>query len=99
MTSVNWLYRQWSKLVRTLTSASPLAVNTKQGGLGHRHIEVVDRAWGRGFKVSSDFAREYAPHVAMAASAGHITTEEGRDFYGKTWRITQEGLRVLDHGF
>ena len=96
MKLVNWLLQRLKKLARTSASGFPLVANTKSAPLGERLTDVLSRAWYQGFTTSSDFAREYAAHVAMAASSGLITTETEPDFYGKTWRITQEGLRQLD---
>jgi hypothetical protein len=56
---------------------------------------VVRRAWDRGFTVSSDFARQAAPLVAQAASAGFITTRIATNEWGTTWRVTPEGLAYL----
>ena len=54
-------------------------------------LKVVARAWLGGFRVQSDFARENAVSVGLAASLGLITTiNEGE--YGGMWRPTSKGL-------
>lgn len=49
-----------------------------------------------GFTCKSDFAREYAQFVAMAASSGFITTRLMEQVYGNVWQITSKGLVVLE---
>lgn len=46
------------------------------------------------FRVSSNFARSYAPQVAAAASAGLITTWTP-DGFTRQWRPTAAGLRLI----
>lgn len=58
--------------------------------------EVLDKAWRTPFRTKSNFARSHADAVALAASAGFITTQvRGRQF-GATWLITNQGLEVLN---
>ena len=45
--------------------------------------------------VSSNFARENAPYIAMAASMGLISTKITRDVYGNAWKPTTGGLSLL----
>jgi hypothetical protein len=57
--------------------------------------EVLERAWKSGFSTKSDFAREHADFVAMAASDGFITTRIAAGLYGRDWQITPSGLKHL----
>lgn len=56
---------------------------------------VLSRAWSNGFSVSSNFARKQSEMVAAAACLGLITTRTIRNAYGRDWRITPEGCRLL----
>ena len=56
---------------------------------------VLRRAWLEGFRTKSNFAREFADEVAIAASLGLITTKIGKDSFDKTWHITRKGLDHL----
>jgi hypothetical protein len=58
---------------------------------------VVHEAWITGFTTKSDFAREFADFVAMAASMGFITTRINSQVYGKQWQVTSRGLAALEH--
>jgi hypothetical protein len=55
---------------------------------------VLDRAWRNPFTVKSDFARDGALHVAIAASEGFITTKVETDSWGRRWCITEVGMEV-----
>ena len=55
---------------------------------------VLDRAWRRPFTVSSQFARQGAFYVAIAASEGMITTNCGEDTWGNRWLITEHGMET-----
>jgi hypothetical protein len=57
--------------------------------------EIVHKAYLSPFTVQSNFARKYATEIAMLASGGYLTTEERRDTFGKTWRVTSLGLAFL----
>lgn len=57
---------------------------------------VLRRAWLQGFRTKSNFAREYADEVAIAASLGLISTKIGKDQFDKTWHITRKGLDYVD---
>lgn len=49
--------------------------------------------------VQSDFAREYAQQIAALASQGCVSTKEGRNTYGRLWRITPPGIQqLIAHG-
>lgn len=56
---------------------------------------VLRRAWLQGFRTKSNFAREYADQVAIAASVGLISTKIGKDQFDKTWHITRKGMDFL----
>lgn len=69
--------------------------------IGRKLIEdklgpIVYKAWSEGFSVSSNFARQYAGHVGMAASMQLITTRITKNVYGSVWQITAKGIRVLN---
>lgn len=53
---------------------------------------VLHRAWSRGFKSKSNFARANAPAVAAAASCGLITSLEPGGAFGEVWHVTQAGI-------
>ncbi len=57
---------------------------------------VVREAWASGFTVSSDIARREAAWVATAATLQLITTREADGSFGRTWRVTKEGIRFLE---
>ncbi|MDH0613344.1 MULTISPECIES: hypothetical protein [Agrobacterium] len=58
-------------------------------------IEVLTRALEEPFKTKSNFAREHADLVAMAASDGFITTRVACGLYSRKWLITPTGLSHL----
>lgn len=58
-------------------------------------IVVLRRAWLVGFRTKSNFAREFADEVAIAASLGLISTKIGKDQFDKTWHITRKGMDYL----
>lgn len=58
--------------------------------------DILLKAYRDGFKVQSDFARQHSQAVAMLASLGYLSTREGYQQYGRTWRITELGLRTLE---
>lgn len=57
---------------------------------------VVTHAWRNCFATRSDYARQNAEAVAMAACLGLITTSIDKAHYGQTWRITGKGLHMLE---
>ena len=59
-------------------------------------VDVLLEANTRRLTVSSDFAREHAAIVAMAASQGLITTKIHLGLYGRYWVPTLLGLRLLN---
>jgi len=58
--------------------------------------KILERAWATPFTTKSDFARENADLVAMAASDGFITTRRAAGLYSNVWLITNRGLRHLE---
>ena len=56
---------------------------------------VLLRAYSSPFTVQSDFAREEAFGVALAASMGFISTVIG-GMASRHWRITESGLRYYE---
>ena len=99
---------EWRKKQAALsTLKSPLPQNIPWAELGLKRIEVdeyienlvslyivLDRAWRNPFTVKSDFARDGALHVAIAASEGFITTKVDTDSWGRKWCITEIGMEV-----
>jgi hypothetical protein len=63
---------------------------------GPKLIDLLYRAWSEPFTTKSDFAREYADLIGMAASDGLITTRQATGLYGNKWLITAPGLKTLD---
>lgn len=69
----------------------------QQGNVSDGLLRVVDEAYLRGFTLQSEFARRNAELVAVAASKSLITTEVGtKASFGRTWRVTSKGLRLLN---
>ena len=72
----------------------------KKVKIGQRRIEqdlapVLTKAWKTGFTCQSNFAREQANLVGMAASMGLITTRIIEGVYSRDWHMTAKGIRVL----
>lgn len=57
---------------------------------------VLKRAWLNPFRTKSNYARQYANEIAIAASLGLITTKVGKDKFDRMWRITRKGLDYVD---
>jgi hypothetical protein len=57
--------------------------------------EVLKQAYLTPFTVQSNFARRNAVHIALLASTGYLTTVEGKELFGKTWRCTALALTTL----
>lgn len=87
---------QWDEQENTSGSESLSLENTRSGKTGSKLIDVLARAWASPFTTKSDFSREYADFVAMAASDGFITTRQAAGLYSNTWMITSLGLRHLE---
>lgn len=64
--------------------------------------EVIAEGYRKGFTVQSDYARNNADYVAMAASLGLLTTKLFGNVYSREWRPTIKGLafanEVMDLG-
>lgn len=58
--------------------------------------QVLHNIWTYQVTTKSDFAREQADYIAMAASMGLISTRIMRDVYGRQWQITTKGLDALE---
>lgn len=61
--------------------------------------QVLHTIWTYQVTTKSDFAREYADYVAMAASMGFISTRIMEHVYGRQWQVTARGLDVLEHTY
>ena len=89
------------KLASSSTSNAPSQPNTRSVATGPKRIDenlktVLIEAWRNSFTTKSDFSRDFADFVAMAASQGLITTKIGGQLYGREWNITPKGLLALD---
>ena len=76
-------------------------MNVPKEAIGPKRIEkdlapILFEAWKSGFAVSSNFARQQAPYVAMAASMQLITTRIAEGLYSSQWLITAKGIRLLN---
>ena len=59
-------------------------------------VDVILEAQTKRLTVSSDFARQNAAMVGMAASMGLITTKIHMNVFGRYWTPTVLGLRLLN---
>lgn len=59
-------------------------------------LPVLQRAWEAPFTTRSDFARSHTDEVAIAACLGLITVRHNPSSWGRHWRITAAGLRILE---
>ena len=98
-------WRKKQAALSTLRSPSPASIPWEELGLRLTEIDeyienlvslyiVLDRAWRNPFTVKSDFARDGALHIAIAASEGFITTKVDTDSWGRRWCITEVGMEV-----
>lgn len=62
---------------------------------GKTLTSILARARNAPFRTKSDFARENANLIAMAASDGFITTRIATGLYGRDWLITAAGIQRL----
>lgn len=62
-----------------------------------RLAAVVMMAHVQPFRTKSDFAREQADYVAIAASLSLITVAQGAFTFTRDWRVTAKGLRYLQN--
>lgn len=58
---------------------------------------VVMMAHLQPFRTKSDFAREQADYVAIAASIGLISVAQGAFTFTREWRVTAKGIRYLQN--
>jgi len=58
---------------------------------------VVMMAHLQPFRTKSDFAREQADYVAIAASIGLISVAQGAFTFNREWRVTAKGIRYLQN--
>lgn len=80
-------------LHETYTPAPPVPqLHSYDDGL----LSVISEAHRRGYSVSSNYARENAGYVAMAASLGMLTTKVMQNVYSREWRPTILGLSLLN---
>jgi hypothetical protein len=56
-------------------------------------------AYRKNFSLQSNFFRENAAYIAMAASLGFLTTRVYGDVFSCEWRPTAKGLRWLEKTF
>jgi hypothetical protein len=58
---------------------------------------ILHRAWSSPFTTRSVFAREHTDEIAQAACLGLISTHDpDSGQWGRTWRITAQGLLSLE---
>jgi hypothetical protein len=57
---------------------------------------VLQYVYLRPLATKSNYARQEADAVAMAASLGLITTQISSHQFGRDWRITNKGLLLLN---
>lgn len=62
-------------------------------------FETLKTIWRYNVTTKSEFAREHADYVAMAASMGFVSTRITEDVYGRQWQITSRGLMALEDNF
>lgn len=98
-------WRKKQAALSTLKSPLPASIPWEELGLRPTEVDeyienlvslyiVLDRSWRNPFTVKSDFARDGALHVAIAASEGFITTKVDTDSWGRKWCITEIGMEV-----
>ena len=81
----------------------PLARSRTTPGVGYRARipqgvwDVMAHVWAHPITVSSNYARERAEWVALAASLGWISTiAPDGSTHVRSWRLTKEGLMALE---
>lgn len=60
---------------------------------------MILQAYRRGFSIQSDYFRQNAPYVAMAASMGLLSTKVAGKWFSSEWRPTVRGLKWLEETF
>lgn len=92
----------WPKKLEDGTNLGvPLPPNSKSEVIGQKRIDdklfvVLKDIWQYQVTTKSDFAREFADFIAMAASMGLISTRITESVYGRQWQITARGLVALE---
>ena len=99
--SENYAAVAQSKLDTTMTSNAPLPPSIEPDQRGPKLIDrnlhkVLETVWTSDVTTKSDFAREWADYIAMAASMSLITTKVACDIYSRHWQITGAGLMLLE---
>ena len=61
-----------------------------------RIVTVLAKSRVEPFTTKSNFAREFATEIGIAASEGLITTRLNEGQFANTWLITAEGLQFME---
>lgn len=94
--------RDWPKKLEDGTNLGvPLPPSSRSEVIGQKRIDdklytVLKDIWQYQVTTKSDFAREFADFIAMAASMGLISTRITETVYGRQWQITARGLVALE---
>lgn len=57
--------------------------------------EILLKVYRSGLSLQSNYTRQFDQEIAAMASMGLITTKDAPHTFGRVWRITEEGLRLL----
>ena len=92
---------EWPRVMQEVEDDRPPPPSTKLEATGPKRIDsmlkqVLHTVWTCQVTTKSDFAREHADFVAMAASMGLISTRIMEEVYGRQWQITSRGLAALE---
>lgn len=90
-----------AKLDTTITSDAPSPPSSEPASRGQKLIDhnlknTLLTVWQTNVTTKSDFAREWADYIAMAASMGLITTRVAGEVYSRHWQITSYGLAAIE---
>lgn len=96
--------KQWPKELKDNPSDKPEAPKKVVEPVGYKKIDsylkqVLHTVWTCEVTTKSDFARENADYIAMAASMGLISTRIMTDVYGRNWQVTSKGLDALERHY
>lgn len=96
--------REWPKELSSVPSDKPTAPHKRIEPIGHKKIDsclrqVLHTTWTCQVTTKSDFARENADYIAMAASMGLISTRIMENVYGRHWQVTAKGLDALERHY
>lgn len=81
---------------KPLAPSRPKSARAYTGPIPSEVYEVVSFAWEHGVATSSNMAREYAVHIALAASLGWISSLSlDATQYMRRWNVTAEGVHAL----